>query len=63
MYTTCSTYGRVREISVLMASTSSEGSGESAHAQTGQSLSFSHAQSMDVNEGSGQNLDLYLRLI
>ena len=34
-----------------------------AYAQTGQSLSFSHAQSMGVDEGLGQNLDLYLRLI
>ena len=40
------------EISVLIASANSEGSGESAHAQTGQNLHCSHAQTKDVDEGS-----------
>ena len=42
----------VDEISVLIASASSEGSGESALAQTCQSLHCSHAQTMDEDEGS-----------
>ena len=34
-----------------------EGSDESAHAQTGQSLRCSHTHSMDVAEDSEQNID------
>ena len=53
----------LRLISVLIASSSSEGSGESVHmvyAQTHWSLPCSHTQRRDVDESSDKNLDFQL---
>ena len=58
------TYELVCVIAVLIASASSDGSGESAHmricadAQTRQNIRCSHTQSMDVYKSSDQNLDI-----
>ena len=52
-------YGAAHEISVFIASSSNEGSGESAHnAQTGHSLRCMHTLSMDIDDDFDQNLDL-----
>ena len=44
-------------IFVRIALSRNEGSDESAHAQTRQSLRCSHEHSMDVDEDSEQNID------
>ena len=54
--------GRVQEISVLIKSASSEGSGESALVQTCQSLRCLHPQSMDVDEGSDSSFAGYISM-
>ena len=51
-------FQEARDILVLLALSNSESSGESAHAQTPQSFRCSHTQSIGVDQGEDQNLDL-----